>query len=355
MDGHDLLIYGATGYTGRLAAAEAVRRGLAPVLAGRDEAAVGALAASLGVPHRAFGLDDPEAIRAGLAGARAMLHCAGPFVRTARPMQSACLGASAGYLDITGEIPVFERTIALDARARAAGVAFVSGVGFDVVPTDCLAALLAEALPDATHLDLAFTSRGGSWSAGTVKTMIESFPYACAARRNGKIVPRPLAAERLDVDFPFGRRRCAAIAWGDVSTAFHTTGIPNIRTFAAFPPAQLRLLTALRYLLPLAGVRPVKRLLQRLAGRAVAGPDEAAHAHARSFAWGRAWNDAGEAVVGTIETPEAYAFTAVAAVECAVRLLAGRVAPGAWTPARAFGPGLAGELPGVVVGPVRRA
>lgn len=355
MPGHDLLIYGATGYTGRLIAAEAVRRGLVPVLAGRDDTAVAALAGSLGLAHRAFGLDDPAAVRAGLAGMKAVLHCAGPFVRTARPMQVACLEASVGYLDITGEIPVFERTIALAARARAAGVALVSGVGFDVVPTDCLAARLAEALPDANHLDLAFASRGGSWSAGTVKTMIESFPHACAARRDGTIVSLPLAAEQLDVDFPFGRRRCVAIAWGDVSTAFHSTGIPNIRTFAAFPPAQIRLLRAMRLVLPLASSRPARSLLQRLAGLMVKGPGADAHARARSFAWGHAWNSAGQAMTGSIETPEAYAFTAVAAVECAVRLLAGQVQPGAWTPSRAFGPGLAGEIPGVVVGDLRPA
>ncbi|HYG63173.1 MAG TPA: saccharopine dehydrogenase NADP-binding domain-containing protein, partial [Thermoanaerobaculia bacterium] len=162
------MIYGVTGYTGELAAREAVRRGQRPVLAGRDPEKVGAIARELGLESRAFSLDDPQALAAGLAGLSAVLHCAGPFVRTSAPMVHACLAAGVHYLDITGEIPVFEEVLSRGEEARRANVALLPGVGFDVVPSDCLAARLAAALPDATDLTLAFYNDRGTLSRGTM-------------------------------------------------------------------------------------------------------------------------------------------------------------------------------------------
>lgn len=168
------MIYGANGYTGELAAREAATRGLRPVLAGRNAESVGALARELGLEHRAFSLDDPAALTRSIDGMAAVLHCAGPFVLTSRSMVLACLAARAHYLDITGEIAVFEKVLTRGDEARQAGVALLPGVGFDVVPSDCLAARLAAALPDATELILAFASDKGGVSRGTMKTMIES-------------------------------------------------------------------------------------------------------------------------------------------------------------------------------------
>lgn len=346
------LIYGVTGYTGALVAREAARRGLRPVLAGRNAAAVLALATELGCESRAFALDDAAAVRDGLAGVRAVLHCAGPFARTSRPMVDACLALGVSYLDITGELGVFERLLRLGDRARAAGVVLLPGVGFDVVPSDCLAATLAAALPGATHLDLAFWSHGGSWSKGTLQTAIESLPAAGAIRRDGVIVPVGLAHATIELDFPFGRRRLMTIPWGDVSTAFHTTGIPNIRVFGAGPrrPERLKLVQPL---LPLLALKPIKRALQARVRRTVDGPSAEARATARVFLWGRVRDAAGNARVARLETPEAYAFTATTAVESLVRVVDGGVQPGAWTPARAFGAGYAAAFPGVVLDPPR--
>ncbi len=179
-------------------------------------------------------------------------------MRTSRPMVDACLAAGVGYLDITGEIAVFESVLARGAEAERAGVVLLPGIGFDVVPTDCLALALKERLPDATHLDLAFVAEGGGWSRGTLATMIESLPHAGAMRRNGRIVPLPLAAEAMEIDLPIGRRTVMSIAWGDVSTAFYTTGIANIRTFTGVPASTVRRLRRMRPLLPLAGWKPVE-------------------------------------------------------------------------------------------------
>jgi len=359
------MIYGANGYTGELAAREAVARGLRPVLAGRNARAVAELALELGLDSRAFALDDPAAAAHGVAGMAAVLHCAGPFVRTSRPMVDACLAAGAHYLDITGEIAVFTAILSPASgrgeAARAAGVALLPGVGFDVVPSDCLAARLAAALPGATELDLAFANDGGPMetrmSRGTLKTMIESLPAAGAVRRDGRIVPVPLAYDARVIDFGgrLGERWAMTIPWGDVATAYYSTGIPNIRVYTGTPPAAIRRARRLSPLLPLAGWAPVKRFLARRVDRGEPGPSAAVRATARVHLWGEVRNvasGAGAAVAATLETPEGYAFTAVSSVECARRAAAGLVPPGAWTPSRAFGADYVTTLPGVVAGPL---
>ncbi|HVR95055.1 MAG TPA: saccharopine dehydrogenase NADP-binding domain-containing protein [Thermoanaerobaculia bacterium] len=346
------MIYGATGFTGELAAREAVRRGLRPILAGRNAETVGALARELGLEHRAFPLE-PAAIAAALAGPpkiAAVLHCAGPFVRTSAAMVRGCLAAGAHYLDITGEIAVFEKVLAQGEAARQAGVALLPGVGFDVVPSDCLAAHLAAALPDASELTLAFYSDRGTVSRGTLKTMIESLPHTGAVRRDGRIVPVPVAWDAREIDFGRGGRRWAmTIPWGDVATAYHSTGIPNIRVYTGTPPRTIRRLRRVAPLVPLAGWPPLKRFLQRQVERRVTGPSPEVQATARVYLWGEARNAAGRSVTARLETPEAYAFTAVSAVEAAFRAAAGRVSPGAWTPSRAFGKDFVTELPGAVL------
>ncbi len=344
------LIYGATGYTGELVAREAVRRGARPVLAGRRAPAVEQLAHQLGLPWRAFDLDQPAAIAAALAGPpriAAVLHCAGPFARTGPPMVDACLAARAHYLDITGEIAFFEAVMARGTAAREAGVVLLPGTGFDVVPSDCLGATLGDSLIDATDLTLAFAAERGTFSGGTLKTMVEAFPNAGAVRRAGRIVPVPLAFDVRQIDFACGRRLAMTIPWGDVATAYHTTGIPNIRVYAATPPSAVRRARRLGPLLPLLALPPCKRLLQKAIGWRVSGPSAALRDTARVYLWGEVTNAAGDRVTATMETPEAYGLTAVAAVECTLRVLAGQVKPGSWTPARALGPGLAASLPGV--------
>ncbi len=343
----DFLIYGANGFTGELIAREAVRRGLAPILAGRNADALRPLATELGLPFRVAALDDPAALAAALAGVRVVLHAAGPFVLTARPMLDACVAARAHYLDITGEIAVFEAIFRRDAELAGAGLGAVPGVGFDVVPSDALAAELARALPGAERLDLAFASLGGSWSRGTLATMLEGLPAVGWERRDGRLVEvRPFGAT-LDLELPgIGRRRAVQIPWGDLATAWRTTRVPNIRTFAALPPRVIRLARLLVPLLGLLGRPAIKHRLQAMVRRRVTGPDAETRRTARVALWGRATAPDGAAVVRSLEVSEGYTLTALAAVECARRALAGELAPGAWTPTLAFGPGLLAAIPG---------
>ncbi|HTQ81054.1 MAG TPA: saccharopine dehydrogenase NADP-binding domain-containing protein [Thermoanaerobaculia bacterium] len=352
----DWLIYGANGYTGELAAREAVAQGLRPILAGRNGGAVSNLARELDLPSRVFPLEDPAAVRAGLVGVAAVLHCAGPFLHTSPIMVNACLATGAHYLDITGEMTVFESILSAkkaDAATRAA-IALLPGVGFDVVPSDCLATRLALALPGAISLTLAFAADGGSFSRGTARTMIENLPHVGAVRRNGKIVEVAAAHDAREIDFGgrLGKRWTMTIPWGDVSTAYHSTGIPNIQVFTGTPLAQIRRLRRLRPLIPLTGLSPIKRYLLKRVDKKVAGPGPEARAKARTYLWGEVVDGSGATATATLETPEAYYFTAVSALAAVREVLAGTVAPGAWTPSRAFGPDFVTRLPGVTAGEV---
>jgi saccharopine dehydrogenase (NAD+, L-lysine-forming) len=329
------LLYGANGYTGVLIAEEARRRGLAPVLAGRREEAVRPLAERLGLEHRAFALDDARALDAALAETGTILLAAGPFSATSRGVVDACLRARAHYLDITGEIAVFEACFARDAEARDRGVTVLPGVGFDVVPSDCLAASLKAALPGATHLELAFASQG-SPSKGTSITMVEGLPHGGAVRVDGRIRPDPAASRVREVRFRDRPRLAVAIPWGDVSTAFRSTAIPNIVLYMAAPRGLVRLLRLTRPLLPLAGTRLAQRVLKHFAARAP-GSSEEERRTGRSQLWGRVADANGAAVEGTLVTPEGYRLTALAAVESARRVAAGEAPPGALTPSLAFG------------------
>lgn len=333
----DWMIYGANGYTGALIAEEAAARGMRPVLAGRRAEAIAPLAGRLGCEQRVFDLDDAAAAAHALDGVRAVLLCAGPFSRTSRAMVDACLARGVHYLDITGEIPVFEAIHARSDEAARAGVVLMPGVGFDVVPSDCLAASLAAALPGATELALAFA--GGSPSAGTAKTMLEGLPRGGAVRRDGRITRVPLAWKTMTVPFADRERPAVTIPWGDVATAYHSTGIPNIETYVAQPARAIRAMKLSRPFIPLLGLGPVQRLAERVIEKRVAGPDAAARERGRCQLWGRVRDAAGNQVEGTATVPEGYRFTVLSSLASVERLLeaGAAVAPRAHTPSTAFG------------------
>lgn len=212
------MIYGANGYTGRLVAEQAQREGLTPLLGGRNPAALHALGSQLGLECRVFDLGDPQACREALDQVKVVAHCAGPFSATSTPMIAACRAAGTHYVDITGEIAVFEQAHAGDAEAREAGIVVCPGVGFDVIPTDCLAACLKEALPDAQRLALGFDT-GSGLSTGTAKTSVEGLKFGGKIRENGRLRDVPLGYKRRDIDFGRGLRHAVTIPWGDVATA----------------------------------------------------------------------------------------------------------------------------------------
>lgn len=336
------LLYGANGYTGALIAEEAVRRGLTPVLAGRREDAIRPLAEKLDLPWRVFDVGAPD-----FSGVSAVLHCAGPFSHTSKPVVDACLRAGIHYLDITGEIAVFEHLFACDAKARGAGIMLLPGAGFDVVPSDCLAAHLARRVPDAVRLALAFVAAGGA-SRGTLSTVVENLGMPGAVRRNGRLVPVPPGWRMRRLDFGDGRARSAmTIPWGDVSTAFHSTGIPNIEVYTTMSPGLRRAVIATRLIAPLLRTTLVRHaLLKRVRGGA-AGPDAGARARTRSMLWGEAVAPDGRSAESLLHGPDGYTLTAMTAVLLARKALNGDAPPGFQTPSRAYGADVILEIPGM--------
>lgn len=339
------LLYGAYGFTGRLIAREALSRGLSPVLAGRDGGRTLALARDLGLEARVFALDDSTEVRAGLRGMAAVLNAAGPFSRTWRPMTRGCLDEGCAYLDITGEIDVLEGVQTLDGAVAAAGLHFVPAVGFDVVPTDCAAALAADALQGAVALDLAFHSTGGP-SRGTARTALERIGEPGLVRRGGRLEEVKLGSVRRSIPFSDRSRDGVAIPWGDISTAWRSTKIPDIRVFATLSERVVKTGRILGTVLEL----PVLGGLARKAvDRLVTGPEEEEldRGHARILAEVR--TATGAVAVVELVTPNGYTLTASASVAAVKRVLQGRlgVAPGVHTPSRAFGAEFVLALPGV--------
>ena len=340
------LLYGANGYTGELIARKAAARGLTPVLAGRRPEPLQGLGSELGLPHRVFGLEAPAAIDKGLESVTLVLHCAGPFSRTSRPMAEACLRRGAHYLDITGEVAVFEALAARDAAARARGAMLLPGAGFDVVPSDCLAAHLKSRLPTATRLALGFQAMG-RLSRGTATTMLENAHRGGLVRRNGALVRVPAGYKTRTIDFGRGPRAAITIPWGDVSTAFHSTGIPDIEVYMAAPAALRWGVQASRLLGPVLGSRPVQRLLKRRIRAGAPGPSAEERARGRSFLWGEAADTLERVVVSRLRTPEGYELTALTALAIVERVLAGDAHPGFQTPSHAYGADFVLGIPGV--------
>ena len=341
----DWMIYGANGYTGELIAHEAKKRGANPVLAGRDATKIAKLATDLSLPSKVFSLDKPPDIAAALHGIGLVLNCAGPFSKSANPLMQACLIAKTHYLDITGEIDILEGARRFDTDAKSAGVVLCPGVGFDVTPTDCIALMLKTALPEAHELALGFEA-DSRMSPGTAKTAIEALGRSGKIRRNGRIVDLPIGHGCREINFGRGPKLAMPIPWGDVATAFYTTGIPNITVFTPISPSLLalaRLMNAFRFILR---SRHVQAWLIEKVGKTVNGPDAAARDASPTWLWGEAKDPSGRSKEIRIASLNGYSFTVFSSLALVERLIANGLAPGCWTPARIMGADFILSVPG---------
>lgn len=351
-----LMIYGATGYTGRLAASEAVEAGVWPVLAGRDAGKLAPMGDSpavtagggsrRGPPEiRAFGLDDAAGIAAALEDIDVVLHCAGPFSRTALPMFKACLGTGTHYVDVTGEIAVCEALAARDAEAREAGIMVLPAAGFDVVPSDCLIADLAARHPGGRVLRLGLSVRSGA-SRGTIKTALESV-NAMRIRRDGKI--RRVTAGSMRHDFDFGRGPTEALVTPltDVSTAWWSTGIENIETYNRAGRRLPRLMRLSRWFGWLLAARAAQALLRGMIDRRPPGPSDAERRTSEGIMVAEIEDARGRRAAARMRVPDPYGFTAKALVAIGVRALSGDFKAGYQTPSTAYGADFVRQFDGV--------
>lgn len=340
-----MMIYGANGYTGELIAKEAVAQGLKPILAGRNQAAIESLASELDLTSRVFGLEFEKQLEENLADIDVVIHCAGPFSATARPMMDACIKSGTHYTDITGEISVFELAQELSQQAKAAGVVLCPGVGFDVVPTDCLASLLKQKMPDATHLALGFDS-GSSMSPGTAKTSIEGVASGGRIRKDGKIVKVPLAYKERQIDFGNGVKNAVTIPWGDVSTAFYSTGIKNIEVYIPISPKGAKNMRKMNWFRWLVKFKFVQNKMKQQIEKTAKGPNEEQREKLKTYLWGEARNARGEKVTANLETCNGYQLTYLAALNIGQHLLEQSKEGGAYTPSVLISNQLIFDIPG---------
>ena len=340
------LLYGANGFVGEATARLALQYGLRPILSGRNAAKLQGQAAELGLECRVFGLEDSAALDRALQEVPVVLHCAGPYLYTSKPMVEACLRTGTHYLDLTGEIPVFQALAARDAVAKARKIMLLPGAGFDVVPTDCLAVHLKQRLPSATHLTLAFAVEGpAGLPPGTQRTAIELIPYGNRVRRDGRLVAPKRAVKTRLIDFGRGPVHATRLTWGDVFTAFYSTGIPNIEDYAVLPEAVRRQLAAMAYLRPLFRLAAVRGILKR---GVKPGPTADERAQTSTHVWGEVENDQGGRVISRLHGPEAgVIWTARAALAAVQKVLSGDAPAGFQTPALAYGADFVLECEGV--------
>ena len=343
----NFLIYGSYGYTGQLIVDEAMKNGFRPILAGRNEKLLRTQAQIYNLESRVFALNEADKLDAALLEVDAVLHCAGPFVHTYGQMAEACLRTKRHYVDISGEIPGFEVLAAMDKLAKEAGIMLLPGGGFDVVPSDCLAAHLKQRLPAATHLRLFVRGIGAGVSRGTAKSAIENMHRQGMIRRDKRLVQVPPAWNVREQDFGRGYTKVVSVGWGDVSTAYYSTGIPNIETYFAFPESVINLMRFMRLVGPLLYNRPMKNLLKSIINVSVKGPEEEKRRRASAIFIGEATNQNGGRAVTKLTTPEGYTCTALTTVEIMKRILNGDFKTGFQTPSLAYGANFITQFNGV--------
>jgi short subunit dehydrogenase-like uncharacterized protein len=339
-----LLLYGAYGYTGRLTAELAAAKNIDLILAGRNKDLLVALGNRLNLPTRVIGLNNPSQLSEALKDVACVLHMAGPFAATSAPMLDACLAEHTNYIDITGEIEVFEAIWAREEEIRRAGITALPGAGFDVVPSDCLAGYVARKLE--RPISLAIALRGlDSASQGTLRTAIRQISKPVLCRRAGAIVTLEDRSARW-IDFGLGNEPCVPLSWGDVSTAFYSTGVGNITVYLRRTKLLRSADIAGRFVGSFLQSSLGQQGLEAIVRRFPEGPSQTQRNLQRSTVWAEAVSASGNSFIASLTTPDAYDFAANSALEIALRITRLEVPLGLVTPFQAFGADFVLALPG---------
>ena len=339
-----IVVYGSYGYTGKLIVQLCRSKNLEVRLAGRNEEQLKKQSDQSGYPYTVVDSQDVAGLKKLLATAAIVIHCGGPFRYTAKIMSEACLATKTHYTDITGEYLVFESLPLLDKQAKDLGITIMPGTGFDVVPSDCLALHLKNRLPSATHLQLAFTMSKGGLSRGTSKSMTEGLGDGGLIRKDGKLTRIAMGEKILEIDFGAFKTKALCIPWGDISTAWRSTRIPNIEVYTGATDKMISSAKMSNYINWLLRMRWVKNYMLRKIDKKPAGPSDEKRESGRSFLWGKVWDDVGKESISRLETVSGYSLTAKTAVLIAEKILKGNFKVGYQTPAMAYGPDLILEI-----------
>lgn len=342
-----IIIYGSYGYTGELIVEESLSKNLTVLLAGRNEQRLKIQSEKTGYPYKTIDLNNHTALVELLTQGEVLLNAAGPFIHTAPQMVEACLEAKTHYLDINGDIKVFELIKTFDYKAKYAGIMLMSGTGFDVVPTDCMAVKLKSKMPDAISLKIAFATIGGGVSHGTATTVASRLGEKSFRREDGKLVPVVFGKNGMWLEFGEKRLFFMSIPWGDISTAYVSTGIPNIESFIGIPPKVYRLLKFQGLINWLLRTKLIRKLIQNRIDSKPAGPNFEERKNAYTLVWAEVSNQKGETLEARLQTPEGYGLTATSSLLIAEKVLGSNYKPGFQTPAMVYGENLIFEIEGV--------
>ncbi|MBB4346984.1 MULTISPECIES: saccharopine dehydrogenase family protein [Rhizobiaceae] len=312
-----LMIYGATGYTGRMVAEHATRAGTPVVLGGRSKKPLADLAAKLGVEYRVFALDDDALIDRSLTDVAVIVNAAGPFLRTAKPMMEASIRNGVHYIDTAAELDSYRLAEQLGAEAVAAGVTLLPGGGGSVAMLGSLAGHAVARVKNPRSIRIAMHVAGGM-SRGSAITATENISAETLARVDGELVAVANSIQKLD--FGQGAVDSFQVTLPDLITIWRATGVSNIETFVhvtggGFPQGDLSALPD--------------------------GPTEEERRENRYKAVAEVTDADGVVVRSILDTVNGYSFTAIAVAEAGRRVLNGEARPGFQTPAELFGDGFA--------------
>ncbi|HTE10739.1 MAG TPA: saccharopine dehydrogenase NADP-binding domain-containing protein [Chitinophagaceae bacterium] len=349
MQQNAFLLYGANGYSGRLIARFAHQYGLQPILAGRNQQAISALANQLQLDYRIVDLDDKPALENVLREVNLVVHAAGPYDLTAKQMVAACMTTNTHYIDLNGDLEVFEMMQGYNQQAKEKNIMVLPGAGFDVVPTDCLSLWLKNRLPDANKLEIAFVIIGSGLSRGTSITTLQKLGMPGARRKDGQIIPEPIGIRGMWVEFPASKQKSfmMSIPWGDISTAYFSTGIPNIETYTGISKGVWLFLKFQWLFNRLLRTAFVHGIITKIINSKSPGPGDERRDKALSLVRATVTNPQGKSISATMRCPEAYSLTALTVLLIAKKILNGDYRPGYQTPASAYGEDLIMEIPGV--------
>ncbi len=334
---YPFVLYGAYGYTGDLIADLAVKHNIKPLLAGRNGAKLAAMAQKYNLDYEVVSVDDAAALNGLVKKSKVFLNCAGPFIYTAGIVARACMANGSHYLDITGEYGVFELMHSFGPDAEKAGVMLLSGTGFDVVPSDCLALHLKNRMPNATHLELAFNAMAGGMSRGTAKTTVVGMGDGGKIRKDGKLVTVPMVYQTKEIDFGPYKSPAVTIPWGDICTAYYSTGIPNITVFTAVKQSMIDTMRWNDRLGFLLRAQWIKNFLIKQIDKRPPGPNEKRRQNTLCHFRGVVTDANGNKAEALLKTPHAYTLTALTSFQIVKEILAGNFKTGYQTPAKAYG------------------
>lgn len=342
----NVLIYGATGYSGRLIAERLRHLRCRSVVAGRTPHRVQALAAEFGLAGRVMGADEPNVLDQALDDIDVLINAASPFTRTAPALIELCLRTKTHYLDITGELPVFQAAFGYDEAARKRGIMILPGAGLAVVASDCLAKHVAALIPNAKYLRIAVL-RPDSFSRGTFRSALGLANSRVAIRRNGRLILVPVGQLQRTFDFGDGEKESVAVSWADVFTAYYSTGIRNIEAYFAASFASRALYQVSAGVADTMQLEPARTLIDAVTSVLSEGPSKARRRTEQCVIVSEAENSWRQRRCVRLTTPDGYSFTAEAATTIAQRILQGDFASGFQTPAKVYGADLVLDFEGV--------